>query len=252
MKQSDLHKMAHVCLLIFDAYGLTVSETGSAAEFEDRMALIGKPPNRKTLDPNSQLLFEHRISAILLQHKGQDIGGVIARSLDLGARPVADLLDAEAGILYDSDRPPKLTSPTSHQMQGIVAYCGEMWFKPTGPGEKWRGLPGLSPALVRYIQTHAFGRWGCDWVYGIIKKGEVEDRGRAVHYGFCCVEPNLQSFEDVDEDGRDSSEYLVANSRDQFAHVIRCCTEDPHMYFPGFEEISKGVADGNTRRVAAK
>ena len=105
MKQSSLFEMAHVCHRVFDAHGLSVDETSSVAEFEDRMAVVGKKPNQLPFDATRHILPRHRISAVLLRHNGKDVGGVISRSLDLGDRPLCDLLDDEAAVLYGSLRP---------------------------------------------------------------------------------------------------------------------------------------------------
>ena len=107
----------------------------------------------------------------------------------------------------------------------------------TNPEDHWRNRPALTAALVRYMQCLSFSQWQCDWVYGIIKQVEVEQKGRVTQYGFSIVEPNLQSWADIGDPRRDSAEYLVANNRAQFAHIISASIREPEVYFPGFSDL---------------
>lgn len=250
MNQSSLFQLAHICQRVFDAYALSIYETNSALEYEERMTSLGKVPVQRPFDGTRHVLPPHRISALLLQYQGRDIGGVMARFLDLGEQPLCDLLDEEASVLYGSNRPRRMISPTAQRIKGRVAYLGEMLLEESAqdPSHHWRNRPGLAAALVRYLQCLSFSRWQCDWVYAIIRKNEVERRGRVTQYGFSVAEPNFQNWEDVSDKRRDSTEYLVANSEAQFSHIISVCCKDPIAYFPGYAELyskAKQMAEDN-------
>lgn len=241
MKQSGLFQLAHLCQCIFNAHGLTVAELHDVNEYEERMVAIGKPERQRPFDSHRHIIPEHRTLAIILQDQTQDVTGILARHLDLGHQPLATLLDEEAAVIYGSDRPRRATCPAAQEIRGQVAYIGEM-FAPKGE----RGKAGLAGALVRYIHCLAFSQWSLDWSYAFIKRAQVETMGRVTQYGFSIVEANAQDWSGIDDPRRDSSEYLVANSRKQFGHIIESCTRDPLAYLPGYKELHS-----NAKQMAA-
>ncbi|MEL8055947.1 MAG: hypothetical protein AAGK66_07325 [Pseudomonadota bacterium] len=242
MKQSGLFGLAHLCQCVFDMHGLVIDETDDADEFEQRMTAIGKVRRQRPFDTTKHIIPRHRSMAILLKDGHRDITGVIARSLDIGDQPLSALLHEEARVLYGHDRVRSAVCPAAHQIRGRVAYFGEMFAPPAD-----RGKPGVAAALVRYIQCLAFSKWSLDWSYAFIKKSEVEGRGRVAQYGFCIVEPNAQNWDGVEDQRRDSAEYMVANSRDQFDHLVKAAMQNPIDFLPGYERVysnAKQIATG--------
>lgn len=241
MKQSGLFQLAYLCQRVFEEHGLTIAEPDTADDFENRMIAIGKPRRQRPFDTTRHVIPNHRTAAIILQADGKDVIGALARHLDLGNQPLGQLLDDEAAVLYGSDRPRRATCPAAQDIRGQVAYIGEL-YTPEG----YRGKLGVVAALARYIQCLAFSKWSLDWSYAFIKRSEVEMRGRVTQYGFSIVEANAQDWAGVEDPRRDSSEYLVANSRKQFSHIVTSCISDPAAYFPGYAELHS-----NAKQIAA-
>lgn len=237
MKQSALHKMTHLCQNVFDAYGLSVDEAVSIADFESRMSAIGKPPNARTFNSEDQIIPEHRSLAIILRAGNQDIGGLLARHLDLGRGAVERLLMDEQRVLYGF-QPSRRPSPTIRAMKGNVAYMGELWVREDGD---WRGRPALAGAMVRYMKSLAFSRWELDWIYSVMKKSIRENSDRVHLYGFSVVEAMAQDWDGVSDIRRDSTEYFMANSDEQFEHHVEVVTGDPIGFFPGYDALNAPV-----------
>lgn len=251
MKQSQLFQMARLCLQVFEAHGLSVDETSSVHEYIDRMEPLAKPDLAKTFHPSAQIIPEHRTAAVLLQSNGEDVGGLLTRFLDLGERgdTAGRLLKDEQYTLYKF-RPAKSASPTMRSMTGRVAYMGELFLQDGDAENSWRKRPGLAAAMVRYMQCVAFAQWDLDWVYSVMNKAVFDSGNRVSQYGFSIVEPLAQDWRGVQDRRRTSSEYFLANDRDQFSHQARAVIDDPDGFFPGYSELglhstAKHIATGS-------
>jgi hypothetical protein len=246
MNCSQLFEMAGLCLNMIHANGVYIEDTSDLRVFADRMGAIGKQDNHPMLNPNRQVILEHQAFGLILRRGDADIGGVASRFINLGATTLSEYWEQEYRVLYGDG----ITSPTGFpsplakaEIRGRIGYLGELYLvRPE------RGLPGVTPAILRYIQCVAFAQWNLDWVYGFMRKGDME-RSKGTDYGFLRQELSAQIWL-ADEPRRASTEFLVANDAYQIRHIAARCIKDPRSFMPGFEELYSNANDSATAGVS--
>ncbi|MCP4192204.1 MAG: hypothetical protein GY768_16455 [Planctomycetaceae bacterium] len=207
--------------------GITIRYSESVSEFDDLMARAGKPPPHPMFDPAFFDFRENDSGGILAYMDGRYVGGIGAYFYDLGDRTLGQHMQASYLRLYGPDHG-QVMDPApviAETIRGPTVYLAEFFLQkpPEGP----RGTPGVSGAMLLYIQAISALFWKPNWIHAFVRE-EDGNRSKPSEYGFTTIVPCAQIWNDP-PDRRYSTEYFVANDLRTLEHMAARFARDPEI-----------------------
>lgn len=224
-KRHDLVALIALLSEFLRDQGVTVEFTDNVQEFDDLMKLAGKLPPHPMFDPNFFDFKENDSCGLLTYMNGECAGGIGAYYYDLGERRLGEHMQKSYLRLYGADHG-QVFDPApviADVITGPTVYLAECFLKkpPEGP----RGLPGVSGALLLYIQALSALFYRPNWIHAFVRE-EDGNRGKPTEYGFTTIVPCAQIWSNPPE-RRFSTEYFVANDRKTLEHIASRYVRDP-------------------------
>ncbi len=155
---------------------------------------------------------------LFLMQGGERVGGVAVMLQDLGDERSTDYLRRVADSQYPNPDGATLLNvahPIGDQLQGRLAYFGELSFRKSHQGQH-----SVLSAFMRLLQALALLEWDVDWTYAFIP-----DRHLRVmlnrRYGFTRMLPCAQRWREPVPEKRSSTEWWVAAPRKELMWFFR-------------------------------
>lgn len=219
----NLTILAEMCRSSLAQKEMTIEVIHSLNSYEARLAAIGKSENHKVISTSHHDFTPDDAFGVIIQHKGEDIGGVAARLLRLGTTSLSDYWRNSSRRLYGEGEVDMIGRITraADQIRGRVVYEGELYIS-----SEYRGHQVNLTAVMFYLHVLSVLTWKPDWLYGFIRMRHVSKVGK---YGFSGFHVGAQEWLQEAE-RRNSDECLVtlepSSLHDAIAHYIR----EPHFF----------------------
>ncbi|WP_136440344.1 hypothetical protein [Pacificoceanicola onchidii] len=224
------HDLVSLLALLSEWLGdldISIRYSESVSEFDELMTAAGKLPPHPMFDPAFFDFRENDAGGILAYMNGKCVGGIGAYFYDLGDRTLGRHMQSSYLRLYGEDHghvmdPAPVIADT---IRGPTVYLAEFFLEkaPVGP----RGIPGVSGAILLYIQALSALFWRPNWIHAFVRE-EDGNRSKPCEYGFTTIVPCAQIWSDPPE-RRFSTEYFVANDLRTLEHIASRFVRDPEI-----------------------
>lgn len=228
MDKFDLINFIALCGNRMRADGFCIEAARDNAEFEARMATIGKKPSHPMMSSYSHDFTAENFIGLLVTHEGFDVGGVAAKIENVGSEYLSGHIARTHSRHYnDNEGPPAGSFPWSltNEIRGSLVCLGELFMHP----DYRRGRVNLA-VLMHYHNTMCATIWSPDWIYGFVRQPDVLT-GKASRYGFTRQYAGCQTWT-VPEASRYSTEYLVALTYQDVVDAARFYLKNPDAFAP--------------------
>lgn len=191
-------------------------EVVSPADFSEIKAMVeatGRGGQTPMLSLNRNDFTRKDAFWLFLTKDGQPVAGTAARYADLGGERFDSYLRRTSREQYgrDSDPIASIAPPVLDRISGRLIYLGELEVHPSR-----RGRVKLLYRLTRVLMGMAALKWpDFDVIYAFVPREHVK---LADGYGFNWKIPRAITWADPVPKGRLNDHWLVAISRDDFAH----------------------------------
>lgn len=222
--QHDIVVLISLCREWLADLNIRLEYTQSVEHFAKEMTSAGKLPSHPMFDQRFFDFKENDSFGILAYIDEKCVGGIGGYFYDLGDRPLGQHMAASYLRLYgpESGRVHAHAPVIAETIKGPTVYLAELYLdKPP------RGVPGVSAAILIYIQCIAALFWKPNWIHAFVRE-EDGLRGKAAQYGFTTVVPMAQMWQSPPE-RRFSSEYFVANDLRHLHHLASRFSRDPEI-----------------------
>gem|GEM_PF-5818918 len=192
------------------------------------MAALGKKPSHPMMASSSHDFTSKNFFGLLVTHQGFDVGGVAAKTEDVGSEFLAGHIARTHSRHYNAgEGPPAGNFPwaMTHEIRGLLACLGELYMHP----DYRKGRVNLG-VLMHYHNAMLAAMWSPDWIYGFVRQPDVLT-GKASRYGFTRQYAGCQTWT-VPESSRFSTEYLCALPLQDVVDAAKFYIKNPQYFAP--------------------
>lgn len=231
---TELFRFAALCLDRLAAQGIEVTQTGGTPTVLRDAATLGKPYFTKQLNPDFNDFTHSNSFWLKASHRASPdatptlIGMAGARCDRLARGEFVPAFEHQMRRLYGQDRDTVLAStlypPPFHEMQGAVAYLGDLYF-----AEGFRGKESMNiRAFVLFLYAVAATEWSFDWLYLFVNQRHASD-GHLSKYLLAGAHfaPVLW---DKGPDERNDDDCLGTLRKVDFAYIVRRTLDRPDIF----------------------
>ena len=188
------------------------------------MALeLGKPKFIPRMDPNLNDFTEGNAFWIFLTDNGVPVASTAVRHERVGNESVTSFWKRTFRRHYpnaDDQTIISVAQPAAARLRGNLIYVGELFVS-----ENSRGSRDTLRLFMMLAHLSVMVRWPVDWCYAFMRDRDVK-LGFAARYGFTWQLPCAQVWANAPE-GRSSSEWLVAVTREDLEHMFQAYAISP-------------------------
>lgn len=209
MTISDKLAVIHACLSGLEGAGYSAFTTTDFEGCVEKLNSLGKAYLTPNMSPFENDFNEGNCLWFMLSYEGEVVGGIAARSDQIGRETLGEYWRRLMRRQYGSGKEDQVKSVSEFidsEVSGGVTYFGDLLI-----ASEHRGHGGHLRFFTMYAQMTAAVKWDNDWTYSFISQARAE-AGGAFTYGFAKTIPGAQEWFSAPET-RSSSECCVISSR---------------------------------------
>ncbi|MGB0853789.1 MAG: hypothetical protein ACPGVA_03295 [Pikeienuella sp.] len=231
---TELFRFAAMCLDRLAAQGIQVSQSPGDQGILHQADKLGKPYFTKQLNPNFNDFTHANSFWLTATHQASPgdeptvIGMAGARADRLTKGEFIPAFEQQMRRLYGPDRDSVLASalypPPFHEMQGTVAYLGDLYFS-----KGFRGRDNINiRAFVLFLYAIAATEWSFDWLYLFVNERHASD-GHLSKYLLAGAHSAPILWDNGPKE-RNDTDCLGTLRKVDFAYIVRRSLDRPDIF----------------------